>query len=185
MQSHTCQLQTKDWAWLLLGPLAALLLLSVLLHLGTWTGKLPPPRSTHDPDETILVHQADASRARSVARLILCGDSSCLMDVEARLLGDLLGAECLNLGTFSYLDLNAATWLVQEFNKANPGQLACAVVLMHPDPVELPAGPTPSAMARPDGPHPIRAWIVRTPPSCSGPSLAGIILRIFRPLLWV
>ena len=91
------------------------------------------PRPALDTDRTILIHQVEASRARQEAEVVLIGDSSCLMDISARQLGQGLGRPVLKLGTLSYLDLNAYALLVREYARANPGRLREVVLLMHPE----------------------------------------------------
>jgi len=84
-------------------------------------------------DHTILIHQAEASRSKKDTEVLLMGDSSCLMDVAAKELAEGLGQKTLNLGSFSYLDLNAYTLMLRQSTAANPGHLRAVVLLMHPE----------------------------------------------------
>ena len=106
---------------------------AVLLHGLTAMNAFPPPRPTLDVDRTIIIHKAEASGLRDTAKVVLLGDSSCLIDVSATQLGEAIGDPVLNLGTLSYLDLNAHTILLKRFVSANPGQLEAVVLLLHPD----------------------------------------------------
>ena len=133
MHSHDCQFGLSDVLWSVCPPVFLLVLGAMTLHVAAGIGLLPAPRPTLDMDRTILFHQAHASQSRHSADLVLLGDSSCLMDVSARQLGRELGRETLNLGTFSYLDLAAHGWLLQQFNAANPGRLRTVLLLMHPE----------------------------------------------------
>lgn len=119
-------------------PLAAF---ALLMHFGASRGLLPPPQATLDADRTILLHQAQASRSRQMADLILVGDSSCLMDVSADQLSRALpGAHsALNLGTLSYLDLDAFSTLFQHYLAANPRRLRAVVLLMNPEALRRPS----------------------------------------------
>jgi hypothetical protein len=108
-------------------------LFALVMQAGARFGLLPTPRPALDVDRTIIIHQAESSRTRSGAEVLLLGDSSCLMNVNARQLGDALGRRALNLGTFSYLDLGAHARLLREFTRANPGQPRVVVLLMHPE----------------------------------------------------
>jgi hypothetical protein len=133
MKSHAYQFTLRDLLQLIGLPLLPVVFFSLILHGGAaWHG-LPAPRPTLDVDRTVLVHQAEASRAPDSAEVLLLGDSSCLMDVSAPLLGQRLGRSVLNLGTFSYLDLNAYALLLRRHVEANPGHVRAVVLLMHPD----------------------------------------------------
>lgn len=133
MTSHTYQFQAADLLRLLGPPLVPVAIFAVLMHAGAALGLLPRPRPTLDVDRTVLIHQVEASRAKQDTEIVLLGDSSCLMDVDARQLSELLGRPVLNLGTLSYLDLNAQTALVREFIAANPNRLRTVILLLHPE----------------------------------------------------
>jgi hypothetical protein len=94
---------------------------------------LPSPRPTLDTDRTIVIHQAEASRAPRETEILLLGDSSCLMDVSAKLFSEELGRPALNLGTLSYLDPTAFAMLLRQHSATNPGRLRSIVLLMHPE----------------------------------------------------
>ena len=133
MKSHICEFEPRDVVRMISGPLIVLGLFAVAMHLGARTQLLPAPRPVLDTDRTILIHQAEASRTLSDAEVLLLGDSSCLMNVSARRLGEQLGHPVLNLGTFSFLDLVAHAALLREFVRANPGRPRVIVLLMHPE----------------------------------------------------
>jgi len=139
MKSHVCEFQPKEAVQLVLLPLLPVAIFAGLMHAGAWLHWLPSPRPTLDVDRTILVHQVDASRSPHDAELVLMGDSSCLMDVSAKVLGKQLGCAALNLGTFSYLDLNASASMLRHYVEANPGRLRTVVLLMHPEALRRPA----------------------------------------------
>ena len=131
--SLVCELRARDLCRMLVGPLFALGLFAAALHAGARFALLPAPRPTLDVDRTVLIHQADASRAPQDAEIVLLGDSSCLMDVAAPLLTRRLGRPVLNLGTLSYLSLDAYALLLHNCAEANPGRLRAVVLLMHPE----------------------------------------------------
>src|SRR6266496_2698111 len=133
MKSHTAEFTIRDLFQFVGGPLGALLLFAALMHGAAALKLLPDPRPTLDTERTILLHQAQASRAPHDAEILLIGDSSCLMDVSARRLGEQLGRPVLNLGTFSFLDLKAHAMLLGEYARANAGRLRAVVLLMHPE----------------------------------------------------
>jgi len=133
MKSHICQFTTRELIRFAGMPLVPLTLFAVVMHLGARFQLLPAPRPALDVERTILIHQAESARAVNDAEVVLIGDSSCLMDVSARLLGEKIGRSALNLGTFSFLDLNAHALMLREHARANPGRLRAVVLLMHPE----------------------------------------------------
>ncbi len=132
MKSHTAEFAPKDLPRLVAGPLLVVVLFAAVLHAGARLRLLPASRPALDTDRTVILHQAEASRAHSDADVLLLGDSSCLMDVDARQLGDALGRRALDLGLNSHLDLGAHALLLREFTAANPGRPRAVVLLMHP-----------------------------------------------------
>jgi hypothetical protein len=132
VKSHLYQVQGADWLRALGPPLGAIGLLAVFLHAGAALGIFPRPRPALDIDRTILVHQADASRMSQPASLVLLGDSSCMMDVNAAALQSLTGQPALNLGTLSYLDLDSYTLLLRQYIENHPRALKTVVLLLHP-----------------------------------------------------
>jgi hypothetical protein len=139
MRSHTYEFEAGDIARLigpLLIPVAAF---AGLMHLLARLDGMPKPRPTLDVDRTIIIHKTEASGFRSDAQIVLLGDSSCLMNVSARQLGEDIGRPVLNLGTLSYLDLPAHATLLKRFTNANPNQLKAVVLLLHPEGLRRPA----------------------------------------------
>jgi hypothetical protein len=137
MQSHLYDFKPADVFRVIAWPLVPLAVFTAAMHAGARTGLLPAPRPTLDVDRTVLVHQAEASRAPNDAQVLLLGDSSCLMDVSARQLAEQIGRPVLNLGTLSYLNLGANALLLRHYENANPGRLRAAVILMHPEALRL------------------------------------------------
>lgn len=133
MKSHTYEFGPKDLLRLVVGPLLPLAIFAVAMHASAWLHFLPPPRPTLDAERAILIHQAEAARRPQDAEVLLLGDSSCLMNVSARQLGEQLGRPALSLATFSFLDLNAHALMLREFAQANSGRPRAVVLLMHPE----------------------------------------------------
>jgi len=133
MKSHNYACTLQDLAPLLAGPLLVVALFAGVMFSGARLHLLPPPRPTLDTDRTILIHQAETAQTSSDARVLLIGDSSCLMDVNTRQLGQQLGVPALNLGTLSFLDLNNYAELLRRFTNGNRGQLRAVVLLMNPE----------------------------------------------------
>lgn len=135
MTSHRYQFSGRDISRVLTIPLAVVLMFALIMHAGVWFNWWPAPHPTLDVDRTILLHQAHAASSTQSADLLLIGDSSCLMDVSARRLEELLGRQAgvLNLGTLSYLDLQDYSQLLRRHVETNPGRLKTVVLLMHPE----------------------------------------------------
>jgi hypothetical protein len=139
MRSHSYDFVPGDLARLLAPTLVFVALAAGLLHATTRLNLLPRPRPTLDVDRTIVIHKIEASGSRQDAEVLLLGDSSCLMDLSAVKLTTGIGRPVLNLGTLSYLDLNAHGTLLRRFVAANPNQSKAVVLLLHPEALRRPA----------------------------------------------
>ena len=131
VKSHICEFTAKAVTPLLAWPCVVVVAFAVFMHVGASLRLLPAPRPTLDTERTVLLHQADAAQSAHDAEIILLGDSSCLMNVSTRQLSTELGRRVLNLGTFSFLDVNAHASMLRQYTKANPGRLRTVVLLMH------------------------------------------------------
>lgn len=137
MRSHDYQIRWADAVRMAGAPLAGVAVLAAILHLGVWIGAWPRPIPALDMDRTVLLHQAAASEIRSEADLICVGDSSCLMDVDPRVVARTTGRPALNLGTLSHLDLEGQQRLLAHFFEANPVRGQTVVLLMNPASLRL------------------------------------------------
>jgi hypothetical protein len=133
MKSHVCEFRPGDLLRLAGWPLVPVVLFALAMQAGVRLNLVPTPRPTLDTERTILIHQAESARQQHDAEILLLGDSSCLMDVSARRLGEEAGRPALSLATFSYLDLNAHASMLREYAQSNPGRLRAVVLLMHPE----------------------------------------------------
>ncbi len=137
MRSHSYQFGWSDVVRLLGPTLAVVVMGSIGLHVGASSGWLPRPRPAVDIDRTILVHQTESAREQEQASIVLIGDSSCLMNVVATQLAEILGKPVRNLATLSYVDLPTHGRLIQFHARANPDALKTVVLLMHPESLRL------------------------------------------------
>ncbi|MCS1409862.1 MAG: hypothetical protein M2R45_03048 [Verrucomicrobia subdivision 3 bacterium] len=133
MDSHQYELQFSEVLRAVGLPLVAALLVGGLVRLGVAAGMFPPPRPMLDVDRTVIIRQADASREETPMAALLLGDSSCLMDVDTPLLAERMGGEVLNLGTLSYLNLEAFSTLLKNHLAATETPPHKVVMLVHPD----------------------------------------------------
>lgn len=139
LQSHSYEFKPRTLIAQLLLTFAPLAVFALAVRLGAAFDLLPSPKPIVDVDRTILCHQAEASRTQQTADLLLVGDSSCLMDIDASQLQLPGGRQALNLGTLSYLTLTDHAALIRHFSEANPGQLKTVVLLMHPETLRISA----------------------------------------------
>jgi len=133
MKSHRYEFAAVDLLRIVGWPLVPVACLALAVHTGVRLAWCPRPRPTLDVERTILIHQADATRSTNQAEVLLLGDSSCLMDVSARRLSEQLARRTLDLGTFSFLDLNAHALLLDEYRRHHPVGPQAVVLLMHPE----------------------------------------------------
>lgn len=134
MQSHRCEFAWRDLLRELAWSLVPVGLFALAMHAGVLASLWPSPRPTFDTERTVLLHQADACRNKSAAAdVLLLGDSSCLMNISARRLSERLGRPALNLGTFSFLDLNAHALFLKEYVQHHPTPPRAVVLLLHPE----------------------------------------------------
>ena len=119
----------------LLGPTAFMAFcLVALLKIGDALGILPAPAVSADPDMTLLVHQSHASHTRHPAEIVLLGDSTCLVGVDAPGLSMRLPGRprVINLSLLIGFGLDVYGKVLQDFVTANEGQVSTAVLLVTP-----------------------------------------------------
>ena len=135
MKSHIYDFRLADIGRLLSGLLLPMIGFAAIMRLGAAAGILPSPRPCLDMDQTILSHQAEASRSSSDADVLFIGDSSCLMDFLGKYLEEISRGNhrVINLGSLSYLGLNGYAALLSRYVAVNAGRLQTVVVLLHPE----------------------------------------------------
>ncbi len=132
MISHAYSFRPAEALRIVVGPVLAVGFLALGIQALAWLGWLPPARAALDVDRVILLHQAEAARTTGPVDLLLVGDSSCLMNVDAPRLAQRLGRTVLNLGTSSYVDLISMGRMVEAYARRNPGSSPRVVLLLHP-----------------------------------------------------
>ncbi len=138
MKSHTCPIPFRPLLKTIGLPLLPVLLFALGIRLAASLQLLPPPFPALDMDRAILLHQAQAAATDTNATLLLVGDSSCLMDVDARALSSKLpNPPALNLGTLSYMDLDGYALLLKKRLAARPTSVKTVLLLMHPEALRL------------------------------------------------
>ncbi len=133
VQSHTCHFTFRDLARIFcptLGFVAAfVLVLTAASKLGIWTHPI-----TADTDAVVLAHQSRACRSGPLARVVLVGDSTCLVGVDARELSRRLPGQprVLSLALFMWLGLDVYGEEVAEFASTHPNEPQAVVLLVTP-----------------------------------------------------
>lgn len=133
MQSHIYQFRWRDLLRSSGGPMLAVLAgLAVLLHLGQRWALLPPPPIAWDPETLVLRHQSRACRSAPPAEILLVGDSTCLVGVDAAELSRRLPGRprVLNLALFRWLGLDTYGTEVRDFAASHPGRVHMVVLLV-------------------------------------------------------
>lgn len=134
MESHSYQFQRNDLVGHAAVPVVAAGLIGLCVQLLAFFTIFPKPRPTLDVDRTVIVHQVDASQTAPPSDVILLGDSSCMMNIDAPALGEQLGLTPLNLGTLSFLDLATFGKLLEQYLTHHPSHTPQKIVLItHPD----------------------------------------------------
>ena len=131
MNSHTYEFDVKWLASHLGLPLLFIAIIAGLLHV--CAPFLPAPRATWDMDRTIMATKADMALKDESADIVLIGDSSCLMNIDASQLGELTGKKVINLGTVSFLDMKIYSNLLDRYLKAQSKAPSQIVLMVHPD----------------------------------------------------
>lgn len=115
------------------GPtLAGFVGVVALLHLLNVLHWLPPYAPVESPDEVLMRRRFEMTRAPSAAEVVIIGDSSSAIDVEAPLLGELLPGkpEVLNQGMYMGIGMDIYGEAAGEFARHHPGQVKLVVLLI-------------------------------------------------------
>jgi hypothetical protein len=129
--SHTYEFDFKWLASHLGLPLLFIAIIAGLLHVSA--SLLPAPRATWDMDRTIMATKADLALKDESADIVLIGDSSCLMNIDASQLSELTGRKVVNLGTVSFLDMKVFSNLLERYLKAQTKAPSEILLMVHPD----------------------------------------------------
>jgi len=107
--------------------------LSFFLQAGVYYDFFPKPSPKLDVDRVIISNKVKLSKSEKNADILLIGDSSCLMNIDANKLTDISGKKTYNLGTISYLDFESYGDLLSNalINNDNPVSLVC--LFIHPE----------------------------------------------------
>ena len=132
--SHAYRFDRQDLARNL-AMTVGLVLMAGLAALGLLRSGLGgKPALLGDADSTILATKARIASEPSEARVAFVGDSSCLINVDIPTLR-VAGIEAVNLGTLSYLGLDAFGLLARRFCESHGG--GEVVLVVHPECLRL------------------------------------------------
>jgi hypothetical protein len=110
----------------------------VVLTTGVWglirSGLLPADAHLSNPDSAIISTKALLASRRTETSIAFVGDSSCLINIDIPTLRH-RGIDAVNLGTLSYLSIDAFGRLAQRFCEGKPSPEIILVV--HPECLRL------------------------------------------------
>jgi hypothetical protein len=134
MISHRYQFSTIHPIRIVAGILITITLLSGSLHFASYLGLLPSEKKLQDVDQTIITFQTGASREIQDSKILLMGDSTCLMNVSAVDLTARLNdnPKVQNLGLLSYLDMTTHHQLLSQYLESNETPPHVILLLFHP-----------------------------------------------------
>jgi hypothetical protein len=150
MKSYECLFTRRDLFRAVLPTALVFAGLVALLEIANWRGWLPAPPAGLDPDWTTLTHQVRSSRGRYPAGIVLTGDSTCLVGVDALGLSRQLPGHPVVLSLAMIIGLNLEVYgqAVSDFAAANPGQVRVVVLLVAPVKVTQPGLPQSEAQGQ-------------------------------------
>ena len=137
MRSHSYEFSIRELMSAMAPPLGGLVMMAVILHGMTALQLLPAVGPFGDMDRAVLRHRIETSRQPAGA--VLIGDSSCLMGVSARQLGEALQIPVRNLGAVSTLGLDDFGLLAADAVAAAGSKPLEIVLLVHPEFLRRPA----------------------------------------------
>ncbi|MBL9128882.1 MAG: hypothetical protein JNL97_14615 [Verrucomicrobiales bacterium] len=129
--SHHCEFPLRDLARRLVVPALGVGLAALLLRFAAVFDLLPAP-TPRDLDRTILAAKVELAASDRPAEVVLLGDSSCMMNVNATGLGRLVDRPVLNLGTFSHLGPANHAELFRRFLRDRRTPPRDVLLLLHP-----------------------------------------------------
>lgn len=133
--SHELQVTAADLLRALVPTVNAVVAIVMSLHFLNMVGWLPAAAPVESPDEVLMRRRFDMSRAPSAANVIIIGDSTSGIDVQAALLTRLLPdhTEVLNQGMFMGIGMDIYGDAAGEFITHHPGQVKLVLLLITPE----------------------------------------------------
>ncbi len=130
--SHEFEFRGHELIRLLAPTLTGFAVMIVLLQSLNHLAWLPEAAPVASSDEVLMRRRLEMTQAESPAQVLVIGDSSSSIDVEAPLLGGLLpGApEVLNQGMFMGIGMDIYGEAAGEFIRRHPGQVKLVLLLM-------------------------------------------------------
>ncbi len=131
MKSHQYDHTVADFLIPSLAPWLGVALLAVFVRLAI--PALPAPQAHLDLDRTVISNQIQSSKSLQAADLILIGDSSCLMNVDALQLEKETGLKTRNFGMLSFLDMPTFGLTAKNHAESSSSPARKALVIVHPE----------------------------------------------------
>lgn len=122
-------------AWL---PALAFILMTALVHILLTDAGGHPPITTYPIENVILSGQIERARTIKNADLLIIGDSSALMGIDAVMLGRILsGKRVESLASIGLVGPRGYAKFLNIYRQSHGGTLPVVVVLMHPSTLTL------------------------------------------------
>ena len=139
MKSHEYKTVIGDWLKAILPTLTVIVGLAAILKAADRLGLLPSPPIFSEPGSIVLAHQSAAARAGLAGEIVLLGDSTCLMDVDAPTLQASLPGNrpVINLGLIAWLSFEDYAGLFADHSAASHSQITTVVLLVTPNKLTL------------------------------------------------
>lgn len=131
MKSHQYDHSVADFLIPTLAPWLGVALLAILVWLAA--PLLPAPQAHLDLDRTVISHQILSSKSSQAADLILIGDSSCLMNIDALQLEEETGLKTHNFGMLSFLDMPTFGLSAKNHAEKSSSPAKKVLVIVHPE----------------------------------------------------
>jgi len=131
-RSHEFQFPASALAVSVAPTLVAFSALVIGLHLLNSLDWLPAPESVEGTDRVVMSRRAEMARSPSAAEVLIIGDSSSAIGVEAPLLGELLPGrpEVLNQGMFMGIGMDIYGQAAGEFVRHHPDQVRLVLLVV-------------------------------------------------------
>lgn len=131
-RSHEFQFPASALAVSIAPTLVAFSALVIMLHLLNWLDWLPAPQPVEGTDRVVMSRRVEMARSPSAAEVLIIGDSSSAIGVEAPLLGELLPGrpEVLNQGMFMGIGMDIYGQAAGEFVRHHPDQVRLVLLVV-------------------------------------------------------
>lgn len=131
MKSHSYEHTAADFFKPALFPWLGVAVLAILVRLATPV--LPEPHAHLDLDRTVISEKVQISKSSEPRDLILVGDSSCLMNLDASQIESITDLRTYNLGMLSFLDFPTFAMVAKNHLEKSSQPAGRMLLIVHPE----------------------------------------------------